>query len=197
MNKICRSWALIAGVALLSSPWLMGTTETPAQPAPTTAVAVAERPVSILEIRAVIIDPEDLKCLAQNIYHEARGEGERGMRAVAHVTVNRVDHDRFPDTVCGVVRQAKYSEWWRAQGKLVPLRNRCQFSWYCDGRSDQITNQKAWRKSLRIAEEVLAGHSEDLTQGATHYYNPHKANPGWSQVYARTAQVENHTFLRM
>ena len=64
-----------------------------------------------------------LVCLALNIYHEARGEGMMGKYAVAHVVMNRVEHERFPDTVCDVITQ-------RRNNRL----HQCQLSWYCDGR---------------------------------------------------------------
>ena len=33
------------------------------------------------------LDPEEVFCLAQNIYHEARGETEHGMIAVANLSL--------------------------------------------------------------------------------------------------------------
>ena len=92
-------------------------------------------------------DEAEVVCLAENIYHEARGEGIEGMLAVGHVTMNRVESSRFPDTVCGVVRQTKYIKSWRT-GELVPARNRCQFSWYCDGRPEVVN------KESKIMEEL-------------------------------------------
>jgi spore germination cell wall hydrolase CwlJ-like protein len=46
-----------------------------------------------------------LRCLALNIYHEARSEPRAGQIAVASVTLNRVKSKRFPGTVCDVVMQ--------------------------------------------------------------------------------------------
>jgi len=133
-----------------------------------------------------VIDQHELECLAVNIYHEARGETQKGKLAVAHVTVNRVKSKRFPNTVCDVVYQAQYSEWWLARGKQVPVRHRCHFSWYCDGKSDKIVltdsrgriiqkNMKAWQSSNLIAKQVLLNKTQDPTRGATHYYNPRLA----------------------
>ena len=69
---------------------------------------------------------DELKCLALNIYFEARGEPESGQLAVGHVVM-------FPGTVCGVIQQG---------GAL--RRHRCQFSWWCDGRSDKPGNKRLW-----------------------------------------------------
>jgi spore germination cell wall hydrolase CwlJ-like protein len=143
------------------------------------------------------IDPEAAHCLALNIYHEARGESLEGMIAVASVTLNRVASKRFPNTVCGVVFQGEHSEWWaREHGKRVPIKNRCQFSWYCDGRSDEIKNPDAWDMSVLISRSMLAGTLKGNTGGATHYYNPTKVNPWWSDSYIQTVMVDNHVFLR-
>ena len=69
---------------------------------------------------------DEVLCLAENIYFEARSESAAGRMAVALVTFNRVEHPNFPDTVCGVVKQTKYYPSGR-----IDLHS-CQFSWYCE-----------------------------------------------------------------
>jgi spore germination cell wall hydrolase CwlJ-like protein len=64
-----------------------------------------------------------ITCLSRTIYWEARGEGAAGMEAVANVVMNRLGQEGFPNKICQVVMQG------REQGA-------CQFSWWCDGRSD-------------------------------------------------------------
>ena len=66
-------------------------------------------------------------CLALAMYWEARGEGEKGMYAVGSVVMNRVRDERYPAHACAVVKQG---------GEAPP----CQFSWWCDGRSDRPTD---------------------------------------------------------
>ena len=73
----------------------------------------------------------DYHCLASNIYWEARNQPLLGKLAVAQVTQNRVDNKRYPDTICSVVKQTKFYPSGR-----IDLHS-CQFSWYCDGKSDQ------------------------------------------------------------
>ena len=76
-------------------------------------------------------------CLAKNMYFEARNQGLAGQLAVSLVVMNRVKDERFPNTICGVIEQGPISKWWlKEKGKIVPIRNRCQFSWFCDGKSD-------------------------------------------------------------
>ena len=98
------------------------------------------------------------RCLALALYWEAKTEGPDGMRAVASVVLNRVAHPEFPDTVCAVVTQG---------GEQPP----CQFSWWCDGRSDQPTDARAWRLARQIAQAALAKAPPDRTRGALFFHN--------------------------
>ena len=92
----------------------------------------------------------DVHCLAEYIYHEARGESTAGKMAVALVTLNRVKDKRFPDTICSVVKQTKFYPSGR-----IDLHS-CQFSWYCDGKSDKPRDKKCWDDALLIAEVMLS-----------------------------------------
>ena len=42
--------------------------------------------------------------------------------------------------------------------KEVPLKDRCQFSWYCDGKADIIRDQDAYELALAVAHQVLSGY---------------------------------------
>lgn len=126
----------------------------------------------------------ELRCLALNVYFEARSEPMRGKHAVAHVALNRVVHPRFPDTVCSVIKQG---------GQRV--RHRCQFSWWCDGQSDQPVNRKLWADSQAIAEKVFWGRSEDPTSGAL-WYHANYVSPYWRRAFARGPQIGLHIFYQ-
>jgi spore germination cell wall hydrolase CwlJ-like protein len=119
-------------------------------------------------------------CLALTMYWEAKGEGPAGMRAVASVVLNRVDHPEFPDTVCGVVKQG---------GESPP----CQFSWWCDGRSDRPVDARAWATATRIAEHALREPPSDVTRGALFFHNAAIERP-WTRQ--RTVQIGQHIFYR-
>ena len=149
------------------------------------------------------IDINQMHCLATNIYHEARGESFAGKVAVGNVTLNRVNHIKYPDTICDVVYQARLREDWR--GDLVPVRHKCQFSWYCDGMSDDIvlrTDQGivikdhmfAWEQSLDIAGRIIQGQVLDITDGSTHYFNSDLADPSWANELALVVEIDNHSF---
>ncbi|MFQ6017247.1 MAG: cell wall hydrolase [Kiloniellaceae bacterium] len=130
-------------------------------------------------------DPRDeVACLALNIYFEARGEPDAGKLAVGHVVMNRVSSPRFPGTVCEVVRQG---------GDL--RRNRCQFSWWCDGRSDKPKNKQEWQRSSEFALGVYWGQSQDPTEGAL-WYHADYVKPAWRKKFERGPKIGRHIFYR-
>jgi len=124
----------------------------------------------------------EIECLALNIYFEARGEPEVGQLAVGHVVMNRVSSKRFPGTVCDVVQQG---------GAL--RRYRCQFSWWCDGRSDTPGNKRLWEKSAELALNVYWGRSADPTAGAL-WYHADYVKPYWREKFARGPKIGRHIF---
>jgi len=137
-----------------------------------------------------------VECLATNIYFEARGESLDGKKAVAFVTLNRVESKDFPDDICSVVYQAKHSTWWKeARDRNVPLRNKCQFSWYCDGKSDRVINLDEYDSLYRLASEVIVGKHEDNTNGAI-YYHADYVSPTWRLAFTKTTQIDDHIFYR-
>jgi spore germination cell wall hydrolase CwlJ-like protein len=123
---------------------------------------------------------DELECMAINIYHEARSESLAGQFAVADVVMNRVTDKRYPDTICGVVKQAVMSEWGVERGLFIPKKNMCQFSWYCDGQSDAPVEQYAWLRAKEVARDIITFRKfRGLTEGATHYHANY-VKPKWS-----------------
>ena len=129
-------------------------------------------------------------CLAQNVYYEARGSSYADMIAVADVVLNRVQDERYPNTVCDVVQQGEK----HANGTMK--RHRCQFSWYCDGKSDWPTNADAWVLAQQIAYNMYV-HSDfrRLTEGATHYHANY-VSPSWARTLTLTGTIGVHKFYR-
>ena len=132
-----------------------------------------------------------LVCLALNIYHEARDQPLIGQVAVAQVTMNRVYDDRYPDTVCEVVQQGPTYSW----TEDFPVRHRCQFSWYCDGKSDTPKNDEAYSQAMMIAHGVYYGNLDDFVNGATHYHATY-VYPEWAETKTRVVQIDDHIFYR-
>ncbi len=125
-------------------------------------------------------------CLALTLYWEAKTEGRDGMVAVAAVVLNRVAHPKFPSTVCGVVKQG---------GEQPP----CQFSWWCDGKSDQPTDAPAWGQAESLARAILADPPKsarrDPTRGALFFHSARISTP-WVVPRQRTVQIGHHIFYR-
>ena len=125
-----------------------------------------------------------LMCVALAIYFEARGEPDAGQIAVAHVVRNRIEDPRYPDNACDVVKQGYY---WNGN----PIRNMCQFSFYCDGKPEDPHDAQAWRDALYIVH--LSGLIPDITGGATHYHST-KVFPKWAYTGQVTANIHKHVF---
>jgi len=130
-------------------------------------------------------------CMAMNIYHEARGEPLAGQIGVAHSVLNRVADLRYPSTVCGVVKQAKYHGW----DMDTPIRNQCQYSWFCDGKSDHPQDGKAMLEATILAQYVLHGDSIDIIEGATHYHADY-VHPYWADHMEITVKLGSHIYYR-
>ena len=130
-------------------------------------------------------------CLATAIYFEARGEPTAGQIAVANVIVNRTNDRRYPNTVCEVVQQGPTYRW----APSLPIRHRCQFSFYCDGKKEVITDNQAFDKAVDIAKRTLNGEMMDITEGATHYHALYVL-PDWAATKTHTVTINNHIFYR-
>jgi len=130
-----------------------------------------------------------LVCLALNVYFEARNQPVMGQIAVSQVVLNRVRSPAYPDSICAVVKQAKYTR----SGKLI--RHKCQFSWYCDGKSDQPTDLSAYRWARYIALLVLYRGYPDLVDGATHYHSL-SVDPEWNKRKQPLGIIGDHIFFK-
>ena len=124
----------------------------------------------------------EIECLALTIYFEARGEPNVGQTAVGQVVMNRADSPRYPRQICGVVRQG--GEW---------PKNRCQFSWWCGGRSDEPKDIAAWKESMTVARNVFWGLSGDPTAGALFYHATY-VEPYWSKLLGAGEKIGTHIF---
>ena len=133
-------------------------------------------------------------CLAQNIYFEAGNQPVAGKIAVAQVVLNRVQDGQFPDNVCDVVYQTKK---WRTswKGNQIPVLGQCQFSWFCDGKSDEPTDSTTWIESYILAERVLSGDWDDITEGAL-WYHADYIMPYWAYQLNRTVYINDHIFYK-
>ena len=140
-----------------------------------------------------LTDPLELECMSMNIYFEAAMESTAGKLAVAQVTINRVKSRHYPNTICGVVYEGPH--YTAANGQQFPVRDRCQFSWYCDGKHDTPSGGKMWKQSEEVAKYVLENTELlDITDGATHYHADYIPNPRWAIARHKTLQIDTHIF---
>lgn len=122
---------------------------------------------------------EEVACMAQNIYFEARNESLKGMIAVALVTLERVEDPRYPSDVCSVVYDNK------------------QFSWYWDGLPDRPRNIPKYEEILLVADAVMSSDTAlyDFTYGSTHYHADY-VEPYWKDYMVYKAKIDTHIFYR-
>jgi spore germination cell wall hydrolase CwlJ-like protein len=123
-----------------------------------------------------------ITCLSRTIYWEAKNEGAAGMEAVASVVVNRLGHKGFPNTICEVVKQ----------GHEVGA---CQFSWWCDGHSDDAEENTNYAIAKEISRKALNRQLLDRTGGAM-YFHQRKTTPDWSADYIKTVEIGEHIFYK-
>ncbi|MBA6130631.1 MULTISPECIES: cell wall hydrolase [Pseudomonas] len=125
---------------------------------------------------------DSLTCLARTLYWEAKGADASDMAAVASVVLNRLGQDGFPDTICGVVKQGVESK-------------ACQFSWWCDGRPDQVEEPQRYDVAKEIARKALNQQLQDSTGGAL-YFHDRSVHPAWAKTYRRTAKTTHFLFYK-
>ncbi|MHC8339613.1 cell wall hydrolase [Pseudomonas sp. HLT2-19-2] len=123
-----------------------------------------------------------ITCLARSIYWEAKGKSPADMEAVASVVMNRLGHEGFPETVCAVVKQGSESK-------------NCQFSWWCDGRSDQVQEETQYATAKEIARKALNKQLNDRTHGAI-YFHDRNVKPNWARRYLKTTETAMFLFYK-
>lgn len=123
-------------------------------------------------------DAKEIDCIAKNMYFEARGEGLKGMAAVAQVTKNRVNSGKFPDSYCKVVYQPK------------------QFSWTITKPKVDKT-EESWHTAKTLAKVIYYFDLPvDPTGGALYFHSKMYKKPYWVKEYEKTVQIKGHTFYR-
>jgi spore germination cell wall hydrolase CwlJ-like protein len=145
---------------------------------------VVEKVIVKTEENVIYINKEEYNCLVKNIYFEARNQPLEGKKAIAVVTLERVKHDSFPKTICGVVTQKR--------------RGVCQFSWVCQDKEldlDKKEEYAAWERAMRVAEDALVGRFDPMLQGATHFHADY-VSPYWSRKLKRITKIGDHIFYK-
>src|SRR5690606_1596526 len=121
---------------------------------------------------------ESLACLAEAVYHEARGTSETAQAAVAHVVLNRTESEEFPDTPCDVINDG------------------CQFSYMCDGKPERMAEPEDRKAAIETAEAVLEGALPDPTGGALFFHAETASHTGFFSSRSPTTEIGGHVFYR-
>lgn len=194
LRTICLALALLGGQAIAADQTQkQAVAEDKAQVLEQKVVEGSETPVpkaeAITRSGAQAVDPageapldDPITCLARSIYWEAKGQEIVDMEAVASVVMNRLGHAGFPDTVCAVVKQG--SE-----------QHACQFSWWCDGRLDQVQEDAAYEIAKEITRKALNQQLPDRTHGAM-YFHDRSVQPYWAKEYIKTAEIGRFLFYK-
>jgi N-acetylmuramoyl-L-alanine amidase len=122
------------------------------------------------------------ECLIKNIYFEAKNESFEGKLAVAQVTINRVNSDKFPNTICNVVKQVR----------VLKKRKICQFSWYCM-KPKKMVEDDDYNDSIKAAFYIKNGHTLEKVKTAL-FYHADYVNPKWK--YKRITTIGKHIFYK-
>jgi spore germination cell wall hydrolase CwlJ-like protein len=128
---------------------------------------------------------KQVTCLAENMYFEAANEPMEGKKAVAFVTINRLQSGNYAHTICDVVFQK--------------TGGTCQFSWYCDPavlrKRLTVHNTLLYNDIRELATHIVVNYErmKDVTKGAT-YYHADYVNPGWKLM--KIDQIGRHIFYK-
>ena len=120
----------------------------------------------------------DMKCLAQAVYFEARGEPLTGQLAVARVVINRTASNAYPDDYCSVVTQrAQFSF---VKGGRIPHADETSRAWLRAKAIAQIAHQDLWDCE---ADDAL-------------YFHATYVSPRWARQKTQLARIDTHIFYR-
>ena len=174
------------------------------------ATSLVESTVNL--IATPFLSDKDIECLARNIFYESGGEPLEGKVAVGVVTLNRSQDPRYPNTVCGVVKQKTtftvpkevttvktVKNGWSSKEitettTIQTSRVVCQFSWYCMRVPKIKPDDPRWIESQRVAQELAQGGYDQYRSkyGNAYHFHAVYVNPGWR--LQRIGRVGNHIF---
>ncbi len=147
-------------------------------------VGAKDHPWAGQALPASVFSKSEQQCLSAGIYFEARGETVKGQAAVAQVILNRVRNPTYPNSICGVVYQ---NEKWR---------NRCQFSFACDGIRDRVQSPAHFKMAQDVAMATTAGKIWLPEVGSATHYHATYVHPRWANAMERVKKIGQHIFYR-
>jgi spore germination cell wall hydrolase CwlJ-like protein len=132
-------------------------------------------------VHAETIRPE-VQCMAEAIYSESRAEPYAGQLAVATVIINRTEDSRYPNTVCGVVRQGTHYS--------------CQFQGLCGKHDTSKYNKSQWETCVDIANHVIyfGKRLESVYKKHGLWFHNRQVDPPWAHTKHRIIVIGGHLF---
>lgn len=159
-------------------------------PVPTHTITVS---LHLPTFKTAKLDPQEFDCMRANMFFEARNQkSDEAMIAIGYTVLNRIASKKYPDSICGVVQQAKYD----AKGRMI--RNKCQFSWVCDGKKKVVDvantlERQAWDRAGTLADAVMRGRVMNPVGNSTMYHADY-VKPYWKKAFKQVAIIEQHIF---
>lgn len=126
------------------------------------------------------VSENEFLCLAKNIFYEARNQSVEGKTAIADVTLNRVAHSRYPDTICGVVKQPYQFSWYTKKKMIAPI-------------PENVIASNAWKESKKVARRAVVNRNTVVPPNVM-YFHAVYVKPSWAQSMKRVSRIDDHIF---
>lgn len=149
--------------------------------------AASPQPAAEAPAAPIVVNEDEVRLLAATVFGEARSEGELGMRAVAHVMVNRIGARFGEDLATVILAPRQFSVWNRGDPNRRLLLNLVREP------DRYVSDAVQWEIAQRIAREVLAGQSADPTDGAL-FYHTRAVRPRWAPQGVGRQVIGEHIF---
>ena len=127
-----------------------------------------------------LIPAEEIDCMTEAVYFEARGEPEEGQKAVMEVILNRVDNlQKYPNTICGVIKQKSQFSY-----NLLP--------------SLKIVELESYRQVRKTVEDHLFSvrglNANRVIPKCSDHYDGKHSKAQWIKHMKSSVTVGNHVF---
>jgi len=123
-------------------------------------------------------------CLITALYHEARGEGVKGLNAVASVIYNRKNHPYYPSSYCGIVNQYKqfsYTLLNKPFGEALEA-------------SVPVYEVKVYAEILALSELMVNNRFKPTLKPDVLWYAERKVVNRWTKKKQVVAEIGKHKF---
>lgn len=146
----------------------------------TATLKIVAAALALLGADAPRLDARQIGCIAEAVYHEARGEPEVGQLAVAHVVLTRAARGGAslkgpPITPCAVILEPGQFRW----AVLRP----------------PVLDEAVLRRVIDVVITAVTDPYSNPLHGATDFYAPAVECPSWSFVYAEAGIIGGHRFM--